>query len=86
MGGDHSPENISLLCPAHNRYIAELLAAAPSGVAASKALIPQVLGLSPEDAIALTSQAIATQRVSAEGQEGLKAFLDKTKPAWMPEP
>jgi 5-methylcytosine-specific restriction endonuclease McrA len=24
MGGDHSPENISLLCPAHNRYVAEL--------------------------------------------------------------
>jgi hypothetical protein len=24
MGGDHSPENISLLCPAHNRYLAEL--------------------------------------------------------------
>ena len=24
MGGDHSLENISLLCPAHNRYLAEL--------------------------------------------------------------
>jgi 5-methylcytosine-specific restriction endonuclease McrA len=24
MGGDHSSENISLLCPAHNRYVAEL--------------------------------------------------------------
>ena len=24
MRGDHSPENISLLCPAHNRYLAEL--------------------------------------------------------------
>ena len=24
MGGDHSPENISLLCPAHNRCVAEL--------------------------------------------------------------
>jgi hypothetical protein len=24
MGGDHSPENVSLLCPAHNRYVAEL--------------------------------------------------------------
>jgi hypothetical protein len=23
MGGEHSPENISLLCPAHNRYVAE---------------------------------------------------------------
>jgi hypothetical protein len=24
MGGDHSPENITLLCPAHNRYVAEI--------------------------------------------------------------
>ena len=24
MGGDHSPGNVSLLCPAHNRYLAEL--------------------------------------------------------------
>ena len=24
MGGNHRPENISLLCPAHNRYVAEL--------------------------------------------------------------
>ncbi len=23
MGGDHSPENVSLLCPQHNRYLAE---------------------------------------------------------------
>jgi hypothetical protein len=23
MGGDHSPENVSLLCPTHNRYLAE---------------------------------------------------------------
>jgi hypothetical protein len=23
MGGDHSPDNIRLMCPAHNRYLAE---------------------------------------------------------------
>ena len=23
MGGDHSPANLSLLCPSHNRYLAE---------------------------------------------------------------
>ena len=23
FGGDHSPENVSLLCPTHNRYLAE---------------------------------------------------------------
>jgi methylglutaconyl-CoA hydratase len=29
-----------------------------------------------------TENAIARIRVSAEGQEGLRAFLDKRKPAW----
>ena len=29
-----------------------------------------------------TAEAIAAQRVSPEGQEGLKAFLEKRTPAW----
>lgn len=63
-------------------YVDELLAAAPTGIATAKALIPQVWGRSPADAMALTAEAIATQRVSAEGQDGLSAFLEKRKPRW----
>jgi methylglutaconyl-CoA hydratase len=63
-------------------YVEELLSASPTGIAAAKALIPEVWGKSPDDALALTSNAIASQRVSPEGQEGLKAFLDKRKPRW----
>jgi methylglutaconyl-CoA hydratase len=63
-------------------YIDELLSASPTGVAASKALIPEVWGRSAQDAMAITANAIAAQRVSAEGQEGLKAFLEKRKPSW----
>ena len=63
-------------------YVDELLSAAPTGVAASKALIAQVWGRSPKDAMPLTANAIASQRVSAEGQEGLQAFLGKRKPGW----
>jgi methylglutaconyl-CoA hydratase len=63
-------------------YIDELLSASPTGIAASKALIPQVWGRSPGDAMQITAQAIATQRVSPEGQDGLKAFLEKRKPGW----
>jgi methylglutaconyl-CoA hydratase len=66
-------------------YVKELLSAAPTGVAAAKALIPQVAGLSAEDALAITANAIASQRVSAEGQEGLTAFLQKRKPGWTAE-
>lgn len=66
------------------RYVDELLSASPTGIAASKALISQVSGRSPEDAMAITANAIAAQRVSAEGQDGLKAFLEKRKPGWAP--
>jgi methylglutaconyl-CoA hydratase len=30
-----------------------------------------------------TVEVIAAQRVSAEGQEGMKAFLEKRRPAWV---
>lgn len=65
-----------------DKYIAESLSAAPSAVARAKALIPNVLGKSPVDALGITAEAIAAQRVSAEGQEGLKAFLEKRPPTW----
>ena len=32
--------------------------------------------------MAITVDAIASQRVSPEGQEGLRAFLGKRKPSW----
>lgn len=64
-------------------YVGEVLSAAPTGVAAAKALIPQVWGRAPEEVAALTARTIAGQRGSAEGQEGLRAFLDKGDPAWV---
>jgi methylglutaconyl-CoA hydratase len=63
-------------------YVSELLTASPTGVAASKALISQVWGHSPREAMAVTANAIASQRVSAEGQDGLRAFLEKRQPRW----
>jgi methylglutaconyl-CoA hydratase len=55
---------------------------APRAVRAAKRLIRDVAG--PGDALAMTTQLIAELRVSAEGQEGLKAFLAKRKPSWTP--
>jgi methylglutaconyl-CoA hydratase len=63
-------------------YVQELLSASPTGIAAAKALIPQVWGRTAHEAMAITSRAIASQRVSPEGQEGLRAFLEKRKPRW----
>ena len=64
------------------QYVDELLSAAPSAIAASKRLIPAVWGRSPADARAVTTEAIAAQRVSPEGQDGLRAFLDKRPAGW----
>ena len=60
----------------------EILAAGPTAVTAAKALIRQVAGADPADVIGLTTNAIAAQRVSPEGQEGMRAFLEKRKPKW----
>ncbi len=66
-----------------NRHIDLFLKAAPGAVARAKALLRQVHGRLPEDVMALTTSAIADQRVSAEGQEGLKAFMEKRPASWL---
>jgi methylglutaconyl-CoA hydratase len=66
-------------------YVDEVLAASPAAIAAAKALVPQVWGRRAEDVADITAEAIASQRVSAEGQEGLRAFLQKRRPSWVPE-
>jgi methylglutaconyl-CoA hydratase len=60
----------------------ELESAGPTAVAAAKGLIPQVLAASYDDTRTLTARAIARQRTSAEGQEGLRAFLERRAPGW----
>ena len=67
------------------RYVDESLTASPSGIAAAKRLIPLVWGRSPADATTTTAEALAAQRVSPEGQDGLRAFLEKRRARWVPE-
>jgi methylglutaconyl-CoA hydratase len=64
-------------------YVQEILTSAPEAVAAAKALIAQVSSRSIEDASDITARAIAERRVSQEGQEGLRAFLEKRKARWI---
>jgi methylglutaconyl-CoA hydratase len=63
-------------------YVRELLTAGPEAIAAAKGLIPIVWSRSTDEATAVTATAIAARRVSKEGQEGLRAFLEKRAPAW----
>lgn len=85
IGLIHQVVPLQELDQAVDRYIQEALGAAPTAVARAKALIPNVLGRSPADVIDITADAIATQRVSPEGQEGLQAFLGKRTPSWTPK-
>ena len=56
--------------------------AAPSAIRATKRLLTEVHGRRPEDVLSLTVDNIANQRVSPEGQEGLRAFLEKRAATW----
>jgi len=63
-------------------YVNEFLSAAPDAISTAKALIPRVWARGAFDAAGLTAEAIAARRVSPEGQEGLRAFLEKRKASW----
>ncbi|WP_448586918.1 enoyl-CoA hydratase-related protein [Thermaurantiacus sp.] len=68
-------------------WIAALLSNAPGAVAEAKRLVRDIAGKPVDDALrAETAARIATCRASAEGQEGLAAFLEKRPPAWARTP
>jgi len=60
----------------------ELLQAGPRAVADAKALIREVAFRRIEDVQEYTVERIADVRTSPEGQEGMRAFLEKRKPGW----
>jgi methylglutaconyl-CoA hydratase len=64
-------------------YVGQLLAGGREAIAAAKQLIARVSHTPLEDQPQLTARTIAARRVSAEGQEGLAAFLEKRKPRWI---
>jgi methylglutaconyl-CoA hydratase len=56
--------------------------AGPEAVRETKKLLRQVPQLNWEQTKQATCQLIAQRRVSSEGQEGLKSFLEKREPSW----
>ncbi|MCC7417396.1 MAG: enoyl-CoA hydratase/isomerase family protein [Acidobacteria bacterium] len=65
--------------------VGSLLQAGPEAVAAAKTLVARLQSQPGEpDPEALTAGAIARRRASAEGREGIAAFLEKRKPSWAP--
>ncbi len=71
------------LWPFTLNYAERLLQLAPLAVADCKILVDQVVGKPiTEDLMRHTASFIAKKRVSAEGQKGLQAFLNKEIPQW----
>lgn len=65
------------------RALGNVLAGGPRAQAENKALITGIRGRSDDDLGRFTAAAIARLRTSAEGQEGLRSFLEKRRPRWL---
>jgi methylglutaconyl-CoA hydratase len=65
--------------------LGEILSAGPEATRNAKAVIRDQRGLTRTEALAMTVKRAARQRVSAEGQEGLTAFLDRRPASWREE-
>lgn len=62
--------------------VAELLTSAPEAIAGAKALIANVADKPAATVADLTVDTIARHRVGREGQDGMRAFLEKRKAPW----
>lgn len=62
--------------------VAELLSSGPQAARTAKEIVQTVPGMDRDDARRWTAKRTAERRQSPEGQEGLRAFLDKRKPNW----
>jgi methylglutaconyl-CoA hydratase len=68
-----------------NALLGHLVQGGPAAHAATKELIRAVANRAiDEDLLGDTATRIATARASDEGKEGIRSFLEKRKPAWVP--
>ena len=76
-------EDATALSAAAEQIVNDILLCAPGAVAASKDLVSHVADRDIDhDLMEETARRIAHARVSEEGQEGVKAFLARSKPSW----
>src|SRR5947208_8137117 len=83
IGLVHTVVPLEELDAAVEKTLRELLSSGPLAVRACKALALNVGRMDHDSARQYTAELIATLRVSAEGQEGMRAFLQKRKPNWV---
>ena len=65
-----------------DEVVAACLEGGPEALAESKVLARTAAALPPAEARVVTVESIARRRVSAEGQEGMRAFLERRAPQW----
>jgi methylglutaconyl-CoA hydratase len=82
IGLVHEVVPLAELDEAIARRLTDIHTSGPLAVAAAKSLIREIAARNPSDVIGFTTNSIADQRVSPEGQEGMRAFLEKRKPSW----
>lgn len=75
-------EGLPALDEAVESAVSDILASGPTAVRAAKAIVREIRGLPHESTRWHTARRIAAQRTGAEGQEGLRAFLEHRRPAW----
>jgi methylglutaconyl-CoA hydratase len=64
--------------------VADLLLGGPEALAASKQLLSEVPGMPVDEAFGWTAELSGRLFTSAEGREGMTAYLEKRPPSWAP--
>jgi methylglutaconyl-CoA hydratase len=83
IGLVHEVVETEALDGAVKRVLDELMTAGPTATAAAKLLVANIGAASYEASRGLSSRSIAEQRISPEGQEGLRAFLERRKASFV---
>jgi methylglutaconyl-CoA hydratase len=74
------PEQLNDAC---QRILTNLKHGGPNAIAAAKKLIHDLRHMGHPECLDYVAKTLADLRVTPEGQEGLKAFLEKRKPNWV---
>jgi methylglutaconyl-CoA hydratase len=79
----HQVVPLDELDAAVTKTLAEIGQSGPAGVRAAKTLARTVTSLPADEARQTTAATIASLRVSPEGQDGIRAFLEKRRASWV---
>ncbi len=84
IGLVHAVHDGAALASALSAVLGNILACAPSALAATKALIGKARLTPPVELIQEAAAVFSQAAQGPEGQEGIAAFLQTRKPAWVP--